>query len=50
MYTQSFSLFVSDSVGSVSANYIAPEEPRCIMTLKPCANRSQQLHSWDWRA
>jgi len=33
MYTQSFSLFVSDSVGSVSANYIAPEEPRCIMTL-----------------
>lgn len=33
MHTQSLNLFVSDSIGSVSAKYLAPEKPRCIMTL-----------------
>ena len=33
MHTQSLKIFVSDSVGSVSAKYIAPDEPRWIVTL-----------------
>jgi len=33
MTTQSFNFLVSDSIGSVSAKYIAPEEPKCIITL-----------------
>src|SRR5690606_4343177 len=33
MHTQTFSLSISDSVGSVSAKYIAPDEPRWIVTL-----------------
>ena len=33
MHTQSINLFVSDSVGTVSASYITPKEPDCILTL-----------------
>ena len=33
MKTHSLSLKVSDAIGKVSAEYIIPEESRCIMTL-----------------
>ena len=33
MNTQSFSLSVSDSIGTVSAELIAPEKSKCILTL-----------------
>lgn len=33
MHTQSIKLMVSPSIGEVSGIYVAPEEPRCILTL-----------------
>ena len=33
MNTQSFSLLVSDSIGSVSAEYVVPEKCNCMITL-----------------
>lgn len=33
LHTQAIDLFVSDTVGTVSAKYTAPEEPQCILTL-----------------